>query len=202
MVRRQQIKRPPQLAVAILSVVAGRPDRAYLIGDLAEEFRDVVRDRGRNAASRWYWNQAVRSAGPLLIARLTSERMARSVRATIVGWATAIVSATVFGFFLDRTLGMNSEAALSMIAMVVTACALVSSTCAGWSSTWVSGEPYRWALVLIGLVVVAPEIVYATQHHGMYGPPWVLLPPALAILATCAGLALGRRLCLLIQVDS
>ena len=202
MVKRQRIMRAPRLAVAILSVVAGRSDRAFLIGDLAEEFRDVALDRGRNVGSRWYWNQAVRSAGPLLIARLTSERMARSVSATVVGWVTAIVSATVFGLFLDRTLGMNSGATLGMIAMVVTACALVSSTCAGWASTWVSGGPYRLALVLIGLVVVAPDIVYATQHHGTDGLPWVLLPLSLAILATCAGLALGRRLCRLNQLHS
>jgi hypothetical protein len=202
MVRRQRIIRPPRLAIAILSVVSGRPERAYLIGDLREEFRTVALNRGRNAAFRWYWEQAVRSVGPLLIARLTSERLARSVGATIVGWVTAIVSATVFGLFLERALGLNSEATHSMIAMVVAACALVSSTCAGWASTWVSGGPYRSALVLIGLVVVAPDIVYAARHHGTYGLPWVLLPPSLAILATGAGLVIGGKLCRLIHLHS
>jgi hypothetical protein len=173
-----------------------------LIGDLAEAFHDMALDQGGNAASRWFWNQALRSAGPLLVSRLTSDRMVRSAGAMIVGIVTAIASATLFGGVLEQTLDLNAQATLGMIAMVVTACALVSSTCAGCASTWVSGGHYRWALVLIGLVVVAPDIVYAVRYHGAEDLPWVLLPPSLAILATCAGLVLGRKLCRLIYLHS
>ena len=45
---------PPRLATAILSVLAGRADDAFLLGDLAEEYREVAIDQGPRTASRWY----------------------------------------------------------------------------------------------------------------------------------------------------
>ena len=128
--------------------------------------------------------------------------MAKSAVAIVVGIITAIASAIIFGRILDQTIGMNPEATLGVIAMVVTMCALVSSTCAGCTSTWVCGGPYRWALVLIGMVVVAPDIIYAATHYGVGDPHWLLLPPTLAILATCTGLSLGGKLGRLIHIYS
>jgi hypothetical protein len=193
MTMRQPISRPPRLASALLAFVADQKERSFLIGDLAEEFHDVGLDRGWRAASRWYWSQTLRSTAPLIVARLTSEQTTRSVGATIVGFVTAIASATIFGAILNAILGFRSDATLGTIAMVVTACALVSSTCAGWASTWASGGLRRRTMMLIGLVVVVPDIVYAVRSPGAHELPWTLLPLSLAIIATCAGLAFGGR---------
>jgi len=190
-----RIRRPPRLATAILSLTTGRPDRASVLGDLTEEFRAIALDRGWDAASRWYWSQAVRSVGPLLWGRLASEGVTRSVGGTSAGLVAAVVAATVFGLVLDRTWGPDAEATLAVISAVVMTCALLSSTVASLVSGWASGRLYRWTLVVIGLVVVAPDITYAARHYSTHGLPSVLLPPSLAILATCAGLALGVSAC-------
>jgi hypothetical protein len=172
MTMRQPISRPPRLASALLAFVADQKERSFLIGDLAEEFHDVGLDRGWRAASRWYWSQTLRSTAPLIVARLTSEQTTRSVGATIVGFVTAIASATIFGAILNAILGFRSDATLGTIAMVVTACALVSSTCAGWASTWASGGLRRRTMMLIGLVVVVPDIVYAVRSPGAHELPF------------------------------
>ena len=202
MVNQHRANHPPRIALALISLFAARPDRAFLLGDLAEEFQELATDRGENTASRWYWNQTLRSAVPLLVSRLATERMGRSVGAMMTGIIAAIASATAFGVILEKTLQLNDQATLPVIALVVTACALVSSTCAGCASTWVSGNPYRWARLVIGLVVVAPDLAYAMRYHGAEDLPWVLVPPVLAILATSVGLVLGRRLCHLTYVHS
>jgi predicted permease len=52
---------PPRLAESLLRRFAGE-DRDPLLGDLAEEFRDVRLPRdGRGRARRWYWVQTIRS---------------------------------------------------------------------------------------------------------------------------------------------
>ena len=202
MVTRKRTNHPPKLASALLALVTSPSDRAFLMGDLAEEFHDVAMERGEDGASRWYWSQALRSVGPLFLSRLTSEQRTRSVGGAAVGAVTAIASATAFGLLLNLFLGFRPEASLGLIAVVVTSCALVSSTCAAWASTWVSGEPSRWAFVLIGLVVVAPDFVYAARSHTVHMLPGALLPLSLAIVATCAGLALGGKLCRSPQLHS
>jgi len=53
---------PPQLAVWLLRRCLPAEDRECLLGDLAEEFRDVqVPRRGGFGARRWYWGQMIRS---------------------------------------------------------------------------------------------------------------------------------------------
>jgi predicted permease len=37
-----------------------------MLGDMEEEFRELAEERGVRAARRWYWRQALRSAGPNL----------------------------------------------------------------------------------------------------------------------------------------
>ncbi len=202
MVTRKRTRHPPKAATALLALVTSPSDRAYLMGDLVEEFHDIATERGVDGASRWYWSQALRSAGPLFVSRLTSEQWTRSIGGAAVGAMTAIASATAFGLLLNLFLGFRPEASLGLIAVVVASCSLVSSTCAAWASTWVSGGASRWTLMLIGLVVVAPDFVYAARSHTIHMLPGALVPLSLAIVTTCAGLALGGKLCRANQLHS
>jgi len=62
--------RPPFFASLLLRLAARPEDRAFVLGDLRDEFAALARERGRAAASRWYWRQALASAGPLFASRL------------------------------------------------------------------------------------------------------------------------------------
>jgi putative ABC transport system permease protein len=68
---------PPRLAMWCLRYLAGRNDARYLLSDLREEYDAIARERGRRAAGRWYWAQALRSVGPLLQERLAPLRRGR-----------------------------------------------------------------------------------------------------------------------------
>ena len=62
--------RPPFFASLLLRLAARPDDRAFVLGDLRDEFAALARERGGAAASRWYWRQALASAGPLVASRL------------------------------------------------------------------------------------------------------------------------------------
>lgn len=69
--------RAPRLARWLLAVTAPRHRRDAVLGDLAEEF---VERCGRPGATLWYWRQALGSAGPLLLSRIT-HHVRRALRA-------------------------------------------------------------------------------------------------------------------------
>lgn len=56
---------PPPWARRLLSVRVPPPDRDEVIGDLDEEFLEVVEAQGRGRARAWYWRHAVRLAWAL-----------------------------------------------------------------------------------------------------------------------------------------
>jgi len=62
--------RPPFLARALLTLACSRRNREFVIGDLEEEFQDLVdSSSGLRGARRWYWQQAwacCRSTAPKL----------------------------------------------------------------------------------------------------------------------------------------
>ncbi|MEM6647153.1 MAG: permease prefix domain 2-containing transporter, partial [Bacteroidota bacterium] len=53
--------RPPRLATWLLSHFRPRGDLDLLLGDLHEEFDDILHRSGRTEARRWYWRQTLRS---------------------------------------------------------------------------------------------------------------------------------------------
>lgn len=56
---------PPRLPRTLVGLVVSAEDRAYILADLDERYWQIVETRGRSAARRWYWWQALRVA-PLL----------------------------------------------------------------------------------------------------------------------------------------
>ena len=192
--RASKTPRPPGLATRLLVLSVARAERPFVLGDLEEEFVGLARTRGCAEAKRWYWSQALRSAGVLFLARLTSAPEARAAGAVIAGCVAAIAAAICLGCGLGFVLGTPVEPTLAMVAVVVMTCALVSSTCGGCALTWVAGEQPRWTRALVGLFVLAPDIVQAARHLAAEALLWALLPLGLAILATCVGLTLGSHL--------
>lgn len=70
--------RPPRVAERVLRAILAEPDRDFILGDLAEQYRSsVVPRHGRIGGWLWYWNQVRQSIGP-------SRRRRRAVR---VAWA-------------------------------------------------------------------------------------------------------------------
>ena len=66
--------RPPALAALLVAWAAPADDRAFVLGDLAEELeRRAVRD-GASAARRWYWRETLASVSPLARRRLAARR--------------------------------------------------------------------------------------------------------------------------------
>lgn len=66
--------RPPRLAAWLLRMTAAREDRAFLVDDAADEFQQLADQNGRRSARRWYWHQALASAGPQVRARMRLRR--------------------------------------------------------------------------------------------------------------------------------
>lgn len=50
---------PPALARALVRLFTAAEDRALLLEDLAERYREVARTKGLRAARRWYWAQTL-----------------------------------------------------------------------------------------------------------------------------------------------
>src|SRR5689334_18476744 len=68
----------PALAAWIAGCAAPSDDRADVLHDLEEGFRERAAASGPATARAWYWRQTARSIGPLLGRRLTRPRAARA----------------------------------------------------------------------------------------------------------------------------
>jgi predicted permease len=101
---------PPRLAEWINACLLAPAERAAVLGDLAEEFSLVARDRGAAAARQWYWRQTRASLLPNLKRRLPSPSPRsslmtsllqdirfswRSLRSRPLTTAVAVISLTV-----------------------------------------------------------------------------------------------------------
>jgi hypothetical protein len=62
---------PPQFAEYILYLLLTKAERVYLIGDLTEEFNQVLEKFGAKRAKLWYHKQVLTSVSPLLYRWLT-----------------------------------------------------------------------------------------------------------------------------------
>jgi putative ABC transport system permease protein len=51
---------PPRLAVWLAGIRLNATEREFALGDLEEDFLALAQARGRTAAVRWYWRQAIR----------------------------------------------------------------------------------------------------------------------------------------------
>ena len=92
---------PPPSAEWLVSLVAGPEQTATMLGDLHEEFSEVVSQSGLATARRWYWRQSV-STITHLIAGQVRHAPRETVAFAVAGFALYI--------FADRALQMSAEA--------------------------------------------------------------------------------------------
>jgi len=60
---------PPRVAERLLEgVLGGSPEARTILGDLAEDFSEVLRRRGRLAARLWYWREATALVASTVVA--------------------------------------------------------------------------------------------------------------------------------------
>lgn len=77
--------KPPLLARALLTVVAGEAETECVLGDLEEEFGQSSRSR------RWYISQVMRSLLPLLLLRVRSGELSRILLGAVLGAALPLL---------------------------------------------------------------------------------------------------------------
>ena len=51
---------PPRIAAWLAGCRLTREEREFALGDLEEDFAELVDRKGAGAARRWYWRQAIR----------------------------------------------------------------------------------------------------------------------------------------------
>jgi hypothetical protein len=83
--------KPPLVAQALLTAVAGPCEAEYVAGDLEEEFAIIREARGRRAARRWYAWQVARSVGALLQLRVRSGELTQVVLIASLGVAVPLL---------------------------------------------------------------------------------------------------------------
>lgn len=57
---------PPNRAEQLLLLILSKPEREYLVGDLAEEFAEIGAKHGARYAKLWYYKQVAASAWPMV----------------------------------------------------------------------------------------------------------------------------------------
>lgn len=88
----------------LLSLFAPRRDREMIAGDLAEEHALLASTAGRRAASRWYFNQALRSVGPLLWANIRRGVWLKTLGAALGGYFVAAALVILSDLTMSRML--------------------------------------------------------------------------------------------------
>ena len=84
---------PPRRAERFMKWSLPPWERPAVLGDLNEEFDDLSRRRGRPAAHRWYWRQAVLSTWPNLLRRFRGdERRQATAQMGLLYLALGLVS--------------------------------------------------------------------------------------------------------------
>ena len=78
---------PPRLAVWLAGVRLNADEREFALGDLEEDFLALVQARGRAAAARWYWRQAIRG--------LLERRPARRVSDPVLQQRTPLMTQVI-----------------------------------------------------------------------------------------------------------
>jgi len=83
--------KPPAVARLLLIAMAGEHQAEFVAGDLHEEFLLLCAARGRQAGSRWYRSQVLRSVAMLLALRFRSGEALHLMAAAILAVAMPLL---------------------------------------------------------------------------------------------------------------
>ena len=172
------MKRPPIAAEWLLRACCPRGDRVFVLGDLEAEYEL------RGAPAGWYWRQAVRSAGALIVMGARRGDWEYGLFAVMLATAAPAVLMEAWWSFLlsqvplkaDLTRGADFAAvSLALTALLCVGAGMICTTC---GLRW--AIPAAWVFVLLGQAAV----------HNL-APAWL---GAITLPAVAAALAAGAWL--------
>lgn len=175
--------RPPLLATWLLGLVLPSTERAYVLGDLFEEY--VLRARTQTGSvAWWYWGQACRSLVPLLTSAARRGDWVATVGVAVFGFVAVGVTGTVAETMLSKLLG--AEAGLPMI---VRACITLATLLTGGYLAARIRPRAEDVMAAMVFVAVAWMMTTLTDAPGWYALTVLIVGPATAH----AGGRLSRR---------
>jgi hypothetical protein len=92
------MKPPPNAELFAAALISDPELRDAVLGDLAEDHRQVARTHSESAANRWYWSQLIRSTIPFSLLAINRGGMRgwmRLVLAVVVGYVAIAASVMV-----------------------------------------------------------------------------------------------------------
>ncbi len=165
----------------LLSLFAPRRDREMIAGDLAEEYALLASTAGPRAASRWYFNQALRSAGPLLWSNIRRGEWLKTLGAALAGYF--VVAALVI--LSDLAMSRLLHGGVVFYSLVSLAVGFPVMMLGGYLASWM--RP-RAAILLAVLTAVMGVASLAMTGNG--APLWYQI--GLIVIGPTASLAGGR----------
>ncbi len=78
---------PPTSAEFLFYIFLDAKNCDAIIGDLEERYKLIVKKFGARKAAFWYWTQAIRSVGPIILA--WGKKVTLKPLIGVIGWAIA-----------------------------------------------------------------------------------------------------------------
>jgi len=165
----------------LLTLFAPRRDSETIAGDLAEEYSLLAQTAGSRAASRWYFNQALRSVGPLLWSNIRRG-----------GWLKTL-GAALAGYFVVAALALLSDSAMARFIHGGVVFYSLLSLAVGFPVMMLGGYLAAWmrprAAILLAVLSAAMGVV-SLAGTGSGAPLWYQI--GLIVIGPTASLAGGR----------
>jgi len=171
---------PPVVAVWLVRACCPARDRRFVLGDLEAEY--VLRGR----PSRWYWRQALRSAGALVMMGLRRADWEYALLAVMLASAAPALLMEAWWSFLLSTVPLKADivrgADFAFVSLAVTALLAFGAGTICTLRGLLLAIPAAWLFALLGQAAV----------HNLV-PPWFAVATLAALSAALAGGACLRR---------
>lgn len=165
----------------LLKLFAPRRDRETIAGDLAEEYSLLAQTAGPRAASRWYFNQALRSVGPLLWANIRRGGWLKTLGAALAGYFVVAALVMLSDFAMSRILS-GGVVLYSLVSLAVGSLIMMLG---GYLAAWMRPR----AAILLAILSAAMGLL-SLAVTGRGAPVWYQI--GLIVIGPAAALAGGR----------
>jgi hypothetical protein len=182
--------RPPVLAQALIAAAAPTSDYEIVAGDLHEEYVRIMHLRGRKAANRWYWAQAVLSIPSLLSYSRSNRSALRRIGVALIAFAVLVGMLGVIMLIqvIDQMLFGPLDRSPEWVWFCVNyADAALFGAILAWLVRRDGLRVAFWASLFLVLCFVVPALA---GHPGSQAPleAWIQLAGAIPAMCIGAGL--------------